>query len=127
MSASVTPLRFQPPEVPEDKAREGYYALLARLFYAGPDAALLAAIGGAGRIAGEGEQSALGGAWNRLVSGVRHPPWNLRPDGRRQHRWQKKARIPVKPKPVFPDDTGRKHLVISDHSLLAPVCLVTGK
>ena len=71
MSASVTPLRFQPPEVPEDKAREGYYALLARLFYAGPDAALLAAIGGAGRIAGEGEQSALGGAWNRLAAAAR--------------------------------------------------------
>jgi TorA maturation chaperone TorD len=68
MIASVTPLRFQPPEVPEDKAREGYYALLARLFYAGPDAALLAAIGGAGQIAGEGEQSALGGAWNRLAA-----------------------------------------------------------
>ena len=44
MSASVTPLNFQPPEVPEDQARAGYYALLARLFYAGPDAQLLESI-----------------------------------------------------------------------------------
>jgi TorA maturation chaperone TorD len=71
MSASVTPLAFQPPEVPEDKAREGYYALLGRLFYAGPDAALLAAIGCADEIADEGEQSALGDAWNRLAQAAR--------------------------------------------------------
>ena len=64
MSATVTPLKFQPPEVPEDKARAGYYALLARLFYAGPDAALLATIGRADEIAGGAEQSALAGAWN---------------------------------------------------------------
>jgi TorA maturation chaperone TorD len=71
MSATVTPLKFQPPEVPEDKAREGYYALLARLFYSGPDAALLAAIGGADEIAREAEQSALDGAWNRLAAAAR--------------------------------------------------------
>jgi TorA maturation chaperone TorD len=71
MSATVTPLAFQPPEVPEDKAREGYYALLGRLFYAGPDAALLAAIAGGDEIAHEGGQSALGGAWNLLARAAR--------------------------------------------------------
>ena len=50
MSATLTPLKFQPPEVPEDGARAGYYALLARLFYSGPAAALLATIGGADEI-----------------------------------------------------------------------------
>ena len=71
MSATVTPLKFQPPEVPEDKAREGYYALLARLFYAGPDAALLATIGGAHEIAGGAERSALADAWNKLAAAAR--------------------------------------------------------
>ncbi len=46
MSATVAPARFQLPEVPEDQARAGYYALLARLFYAGPDAQLLESIAG---------------------------------------------------------------------------------
>ena len=71
MSATVTPLKFQPPEAPEDKARAGYYALLARLFYAGPDAALLATIGGAEEIASGAEQSALAGAWNELAAAAR--------------------------------------------------------
>jgi len=68
VSATVTPLRFQQPEVPEDKARAGYYALLARLFYSGPDAALLATLGGADEIAGGAEQSALADAWNKLAA-----------------------------------------------------------
>ena len=71
MSATVTPLQFQPPEVPEDKARAGYYALLARLFYAGPDAALLATLGSADEIASGAEQSALADAWNRLAAAAR--------------------------------------------------------
>ena len=71
MSASVTPLVFQPPEVPEDQARAGYYALLARLFYAGPDAGLLATIAGADEIVATGEQSALAGAWNALALAAR--------------------------------------------------------
>jgi TorA maturation chaperone TorD len=71
MSASVTPLVFQPPEVPEDQARAGYYALLARLFYAGPDAGLLATIAGADEIVAAGEQSALAGAWNALALAAR--------------------------------------------------------
>jgi TorA maturation chaperone TorD len=71
MSASVTPLVFQPPEVPEDQARAGYYALLARLFYAGPDAGLLATIAGVDEIIASGEQSALAGAWNALALAAR--------------------------------------------------------
>jgi hypothetical protein len=51
MSATVTPLAFQPPEIPEDQARAGYYALLARLYYAGPEAGLLATIAGAEDVA----------------------------------------------------------------------------
>ena len=71
MSATVTPLKFQPPEVPEDKARAGYYALLARLFYSGPDAALLATLGGADEIASGAEQSALADAWKKLAAAAR--------------------------------------------------------
>ena len=71
MSANVTPLRFQPPEVPEDQARAGHYALLARLFYAGPDAGLLAVIADAGEIAAGDGRSALAGAWNALALAAR--------------------------------------------------------
>jgi TorA maturation chaperone TorD len=71
VSATVTPLKFQAPEVPEDKARAGYYALLARLFYSGPDAALLATIGEDGEIASSSEQSALADAWNKLAAAAR--------------------------------------------------------
>ncbi|MGE5088951.1 MAG: molecular chaperone, partial [Candidatus Levyibacteriota bacterium] len=50
---------------PEDQARSEFYALLARLFADGPDAALLAAIAGAPRM--DGESSPIAGAWNRLI------------------------------------------------------------
>ena len=69
MSATVTPLSFQPPEVPEDQARAGYYALLARLFYAGPDAKLLEAIAGTGPAEDAG--SAIGETWSALVAAAR--------------------------------------------------------
>ena len=71
MSATLTPLKFQPPEVPEDGARAGYYAVLARLFYSGPDTALLATIGGADEIAFGAEQSALADTWNKLAAAAR--------------------------------------------------------
>ena len=71
MSASVTPLNFQPPEVPEDQARAGYYALLARLFYAGPDSQLLSTIANADGIVAGAEQSVLAGAWNALAAAAR--------------------------------------------------------
>jgi TorA maturation chaperone TorD len=50
----------------EDRARADFYALIARLFYAGPDAQLLAAIAGADDIAGTGESTPLATAWRAL-------------------------------------------------------------
>ena len=41
------PVHLVRPQAPEDAARADLYALLARLFYAGPDVAVLAAITGA--------------------------------------------------------------------------------
>ena len=52
----------------EDRARADFYALIARLFYAGPDAALLAAIAAADEIAGEAENDSLARAWKSLTS-----------------------------------------------------------
>jgi TorA maturation chaperone TorD len=51
---------------PEDAARADFYALLARLWHSGPDAALLAAIAGAPEIVAEGEQAGLAEAWRQL-------------------------------------------------------------
>ena len=50
---------------PEDRTRSDFYALLARLYADGPDAALLAAIARAARMDAGGGAMAL--AWNRLV------------------------------------------------------------
>jgi len=66
---SSTPLQFHAPEIPEDHARAGYYALLARLFYAGPDAKLLEAIAGAEPV--EDAHSALGESWGALAAAAR--------------------------------------------------------
>jgi TorA maturation chaperone TorD len=65
------PLQFHPPMTDEDRARAGYYALLARLFYAGPDAALLDAIAVADEIVAESAGSALAGAWSALLTAAR--------------------------------------------------------
>jgi TorA maturation chaperone TorD len=70
VSANVTPLNLDSPLAAEDQARAGYYALLARLYYAGPDAALLAAIAGADEIAGE-DPSTLACAWRALAAAAR--------------------------------------------------------
>jgi TorA maturation chaperone TorD len=51
---------------PEDAARAGFYALLARVFFAAPDAALLGQIAAAGPIGDAGEESGLPAAWDRL-------------------------------------------------------------
>ena len=54
-----------PDLAPEDEGRAQFYALLARLFAAGPDESLLRALSqSAGSIEGDG---ALAGAWNDLV------------------------------------------------------------
>ena len=50
----------------EDRARAAFYALIARLFHAGPDAPLLAALAGADDIAGAGETAPLAAAWKAL-------------------------------------------------------------
>jgi TorA maturation chaperone TorD len=51
---------------PEDEARAEFYALLARLYAAAPDAPLLAAIGASALWEDNGSQP-LAAAWNRLV------------------------------------------------------------
>jgi TorA maturation chaperone TorD len=64
---AAAPLQFHPPTADEDRARAGYYALLARLFYSGPDARVLALIGAADAIVAD-EAAGLAGAWKRLVA-----------------------------------------------------------
>lgn len=71
MSATVTPINFQPQRAPEDEARAGYYALLARLFYAGPDAPLLEAIAGASESATDAGPTRLSSAWSALATVAR--------------------------------------------------------
>ncbi len=51
---------------PEDEARAQFYALFARLYSAGPDAALLAAIGGSEPWP-ESADNPLASAWNTLI------------------------------------------------------------
>lgn len=53
---------------PEDRARADFYALIARLYYAAPDAGLLAALAGADEIAAESENAALAQAWHALIA-----------------------------------------------------------
>lgn len=50
----------------EDLARANLYALLSRLFYGGPDAALLAAIAASGDAIGSEEGAPLAQAWRAL-------------------------------------------------------------
>lgn len=68
------------PIAPEDLARAGFYALLARLFHAAPDAALLHQLASAGDIEAEDDASALPAAWN----GLRAAAAEADPDALRQ-------------------------------------------
>lgn len=54
----------------EDQTRADFYALISRLFFAGPDAGLLAAIAAAGdaAAAGDGEAMPLPVAWRALAA-----------------------------------------------------------
>jgi TorA maturation chaperone TorD len=52
----------------EDRARANFYALISRLFHAGPDRQLLAAISRADEIVGEGESVPLAAAWKALAA-----------------------------------------------------------
>jgi TorA maturation chaperone TorD len=54
----------------EEVARANFYGLLARLFYAPPDAQLLQAIGGAGDI--EAEDGGIAAAWRSLAQAAAH-------------------------------------------------------
>ena len=65
MSSTET-IRFVPPEAPEDRARADLYALIARLFYAPPDTALLQMLAEADEIVGEGDSVPLADAWAQL-------------------------------------------------------------
>jgi TorA maturation chaperone TorD len=51
---------------PEERARADFYGLLARLFYAPPDAALLAALAAQGELSAE--EPGLAAAWRELVA-----------------------------------------------------------
>ncbi len=59
------PLTFMETLPPEEVARANFYGLLARLFYAPPDAALLEALAGAEEI--EAEDGGIGEAWQSLA------------------------------------------------------------
>jgi len=65
MNARVAPVEAAP-LFEEDRARADFYALISRLFHAGPDAQLLSAIARADEIVGEGETVALAAAWKAL-------------------------------------------------------------
>ena len=60
----ASPLDFVPTLPPEDVARANFYALLARLFYAPPDEALLRTL--AGSVEAEAEEGGIGRAWLAL-------------------------------------------------------------
>ncbi len=66
MSGGTQPLDFVPTLPPEEQARANFYALLARLFYAPPDAALLHGLAGSGELAAE--EPGLASAWQELVA-----------------------------------------------------------
>jgi TorA maturation chaperone TorD len=64
-------LRFAETLPPEEVARANFYGLLARLFYAPPDAALLGAIAAADERVGEnqaGSDDGVGAGWQALAS-----------------------------------------------------------
>src|SRR3954462_2442271 len=63
MSVDAAPLRFS---APEEAARANFYALLARLFYAPPDPALLDSLAREPEL--EGTEGELSMAWRELSS-----------------------------------------------------------
>ena len=63
---TAEPIRFLPPEEPEDRARADLYALIATLFYAPPETGLLQSIAEADEIVGEDDSIPLAEAWAQL-------------------------------------------------------------
>ena len=72
-ATSTIALQPQPTWSDEDRARAEHYALIARLFHAAPDAALLGALAQAGRTLG-GEVSDLPRAWAALGAAAQATP-----------------------------------------------------
>jgi TorA maturation chaperone TorD len=68
MNARVSSPELAAAASQDDRARADFYALISRLFYAGPDTGLLAAIAGADEIASEDQNSPLAQTWRSLVS-----------------------------------------------------------
>ena len=66
MTGQTDTLASAPSVSEEDQARADFYALIARLFYTGPDAALLAAIAATGAVAGTDPAAPLPAAWGAL-------------------------------------------------------------
>src|SRR5688572_18417642 len=64
--AVSVPVAIRRPVAPEEAARGDFYALLARMFVAAPDQALLASLAAAAPIPAEGD-AALARAWQALV------------------------------------------------------------
>ena len=62
----VAPVSLYRPVAPEDQARADLYAVLARLFADAPDAAFLATLGDAERLA-DSLANPVAAAWNRLL------------------------------------------------------------
>lgn len=65
MSGTSMPMQSAPTLPPEEAARANFYGLLARLFYAPPDAPLLEAIAGADEI--DAETGGIALAWRDLA------------------------------------------------------------
>jgi TorA maturation chaperone TorD len=67
---TAAPLNFVPTLPPEEVARANFYGLLARLFYAPPDAPLLEALAGADDMDAEGDMAAAWSALSREARGA---------------------------------------------------------
>lgn len=68
--SDAVPMQFAPTLPPEETARANFYGLLARLFYAPPDAALLSALAGAAAPQEEGEDG-IAAAWQSLAEAAK--------------------------------------------------------
>ena len=66
MNADTAPLQMVSTLPPEEAARADFYALIARLFYAPPDAALLETLAAANEIVAEDGAASLALAWRDL-------------------------------------------------------------
>jgi TorA maturation chaperone TorD len=65
--SDAVPMQFTPTLPAEEVARANFYGLLARLFYAPPDATLLRAIAEADDLEAEDEEGGIGVAWHELA------------------------------------------------------------